>query len=94
MLVVFFLQEKESVLLILIPDYPGDKNSVFWRYSTKYMTMEVVAMRDLKAGEEIVHTCKSPSHPIPSLPPSLGVKQKVLETVRTHKTTVADRRPS
>jgi hypothetical protein len=31
---------------------------VFWRYDAKTMTMEMVAVRDLKAGEEIVHTCE------------------------------------
>ncbi|KAK0611458.1 hypothetical protein B0T14DRAFT_440556 [Immersiella caudata] len=34
----------------------GCRPTVFWRYNAKTMTMEMVAVRDLKAGEEIVHT--------------------------------------
>lgn len=32
--------------------------SAFWRYSSETMRMEMLAMRDLKAGEEVMHTCK------------------------------------
>ncbi|KAK0649339.1 hypothetical protein B0T16DRAFT_508089 [Cercophora newfieldiana] len=42
----------------------GKKDGVFWRYSARSMTMEMVAVRDLKAGEEIVHTLRREDIPL------------------------------
>ncbi|KAK1829342.1 hypothetical protein QBC39DRAFT_384222 [Podospora conica] len=34
----------------------GCRPNVFWRFSWKHMTMEVIALRDIKPGEEIVYS--------------------------------------
>lgn len=35
------------------------RNSAFWRYVNSDMAMEVVALRDIRAGEEVAHSCKT-----------------------------------
>jgi hypothetical protein len=40
-------------------------HSSFWRYTSSSMAMEVVALRDIRAGEEVTHSCEA----CPLIPP-------------------------